>query len=110
MAISIKVIASNQLTSVVATDLFAPVISGKTQIIKTMRFANPSTTATVTMNLYFSRSSGLARQIAPKNLTIPPGNIYVDETEITLEAGDRVRGSVSGGALDYVISGIERDV
>lgn len=110
MAISIKVIASNQLNSIVATDLFTPVLNGKTQIIKSIRFANPSASAAVTLNVYFARSTGPNRQIAPKNLIIPAGNIYVDESEITLEAGDRIRASVSGGVVDYIISGIERDV
>lgn len=110
MAIAIKVIASNQLSSVITADLHSQVIGGKTQVIKAMRFANPSTTAAVTLNVFFTRSTGPDRQIAPKNLSIPAGNIYVDETEITLEAGDRIRGSVSGGVVDYVISGIERDV
>lgn len=110
MALAVKVIASNQLISIAATDLFVPVIAGKAQIIKSMRFANTSATAAVTLNIYFTRSTGPDRQIGPKNLSLPAGQIYVDETEITLEQGDRIRGWVSsGGAVDYVISGIERD-
>ena len=110
MALAVKVIASSQLTSILTTDLFIPVVAGKAQIVKSMRFANTSTSAAVTLNLYFTRSSGPDRQIGPKNLSIPAGQIYTDDTEITLEAGDRLRGSVSsGGVVDYVISGIERD-
>ena len=111
MALTVKVIGSDQLTQVTPTDLFVPVIPGKAQIIKSMRFANTSPTAAVTLNLYFARSTGNDRQIGPKNLSIPAGNIYIDEAEITLEQGDRIRGCVSpmGCAVDYVISGIERD-
>ena len=90
--------------------MFDPVVTGKAQIIKSMRFANTSTTAAVTLNLYFARLSGFDRQIGPKNLSIPAGQLYVDDSEITLEAGDRIKGTVSsGGAVDYLISGIERD-
>jgi hypothetical protein len=110
MALAVKVIACSQLTSAVNTDLSAPVVAGKAQIIKSMRFANTNASAAVTLNVYFTRSTGPDRQIGPKNLSIPAGQLYVDETEITLEQGDRIRGSVSfGGAVDYVISGIERD-
>ena len=110
MALSVKVIACSQLTSVVNMDLFTPVVAGKSQIIKTMRFANTNAAVAVTLNVYFTRATGPDRQIGPKNLSIPAGQIYVDETEITLEAGDRIRGAVSiGGTVDYLISGIERD-
>src|SRR5688572_1797657 len=110
MALSVKVIGCNRLTSVMAADLFLPVIAGKAQIVKSMRFANTSASTAVTLNVYFTRSTGPDRQIGPKNLSIPAGQVYVDDSEITLEAGDRIRGSVStGGAVDYVISGIERD-
>jgi hypothetical protein len=110
MALAVKVIAAKQLNSTLVTDVSNAVLPGKAQIIKSMRFANTNTSAPVTLNLYFARSSPPELQIAPKNLSIAAGQIYVDDTEITLEPGDRIRGSVStGGVVDCIISGIERD-
>jgi hypothetical protein len=45
------------------------------------------------------------------DLSLQPGFLYVDSDEISLEPGDRIQGkSDTANAVQYVISGVERDV
>jgi hypothetical protein len=110
MALAIKVIGMAQLTSTTEADLsFAAVPTGKAQIVKSMRFVNTSTTTAVGVSVYLSHG-GSERLVSPKNVSLPPGGAYIDDTEITLEATDKLRGALSAtGTVDYVISGVERD-
>ncbi len=110
MALAIRVLGFGQLTSTTEADLSTVAVpTGKAQIVKAMRFVNTSASASIGLNVFLSHS-GSERQISPKNVNVAPGAQYIDDTELTLEAGDKVRGSLSAtGTVDYVISGIERD-
>jgi len=86
----------------------------KTAIVNTIRLVNISGSA-VTVNLYFNRPNASGqyrrRQISPVDLTLQPGALYVDSDEITLEPGDRVQAKANtANAVQYLISGVERDV
>ena len=96
MAIAIKVLGFGQLTSTSLADLLvvSPVPNGKAQIVKAMRFVNTSSSSSILVNVVLTRA-GTDRQLSPKNLGVAPGAMYLDDIEITLEASDKLRGSLS---------------
>ena len=77
----------------------------------------------ITVNTYFSRltnppNTSSASRILPKDMVIGPGQMVVDDSEITLEnltsggvtTTDTIKVQASyGNGLYCVISGIERD-
>jgi hypothetical protein len=115
MAIQIKSLGKNTLQTSEG-DLYTVPLN-KTAIVKSIRLVNTGG-APATVNLFVRRSTtGTSYRIAPKDMSLAPGAAYVDDSEITLEGltttngEDRVRGVVNSGAtVDYVISGVERDV
>lgn len=108
MAIEIKALANNQLSNTQGALYTVP--AGKTAIVKSMRFVNTNDTTSYTMKIYYKRNSGTARLILPKDLSIAPKALVLDNDEITMEAGDEIRGEASTtNVIDYVISGIQRD-
>ena len=113
MAIVIKNLGEGQIGPNADTvyDLPAAVPTGKAWIVKSVRLLNTDTVAR-TVNLYFFKSSGsAARQISPKDMVLGAGQLAIDDQEITLGAGDKIQGKASSGnKIDYVISGVERDV
>lgn len=112
MALEIKQLGSGTIVSGTPKDpLFAAPIAGKAQIIKNMRFVNKSVGATAKISLYLQGVSGGPYRICPIDVSIPPGGMYVDQDEITLEATQSLKAipTASGADVDYVISGIQRD-
>ena len=115
MAIQIKSLARGALATSEG-DLYS-VPSGKSAIVKGIRLVNTGS-APVVVNLWFRRGTsgaGTSYRIAPKDLTLAPGAAFIDDSELTMEYVDasnvdRVRGMVASGTVDYVISGVERDV
>jgi len=87
------------------------VATGKARIVKNMRFVNTSTTTSVALNIYVVAGSE-TRLVSPSNLTLAPGALYIDDQEITLEATHKLKATpgATGGPIDFVLSGIERDV
>ena len=112
MALAIRVLGFGDLTTVTTSkqDLHTTSVpNGKAQIVKAMRFYNTSTSALVGINVFLTHG-GTDKQISPTNLTLQPGATFIDDTEITLEQGDKLRGNLSAtGTVNFVISGIERD-
>jgi hypothetical protein len=109
MPIAIKALANGQLSTTQATLYTVP--ASKTAITKNMRFVNTSDSTAYTIKIYYKRSGQTARLILPKDLSIAPKNLVIDDQEVTMEAGDEIRGEASANTvIDYVISGIERDV
>src|SRR5688572_18398519 len=110
MAITIKNI-SNGMVQTSQLPIVAAVPTFKALVIKNMRFVNSGPNP-ATLNVFFkATSSGDPHRILPKDVVIAPGAMLVDDDELTLEAGNLVEAIVSGTtpAVDYVISGIERD-
>ena len=110
MALALKVLGMGQLTATSEADIVSQAVpSGKAQIVKAMRFVNTSTSNTVGVSVYISHNAS-ERLVSPKSVTVPPSGAYIDDTEITLEAGDKLRAALSAtGTVDYVVSGVERD-
>jgi hypothetical protein len=113
MAVTIKALANGQVQTS-TTNLYPPpptLFAVKAAIVKTMRFVNTSDTASATLDIYFLRSGGAIRQISPKGLNLPPHGMYVDDSDLTLEATtDAIQAKTSSaGTIDYVLSGVERD-
>jgi hypothetical protein len=107
MAIAIRSLNTGQTTT--SINLVGPVAANKAVIVKAMRFVNTGTSA-ATLNLTFTKSGGIARKIAPSNLTLPVGALYTDDAELTMEQNDVLTLTVANGQpVDYNVSGIERD-
>jgi len=105
MAVQILSLANGQL-NLATTDMYAS--TAITTIVKSIRLVNTGSLP-ITINLYFLLNLGTARRIAPVNMTIPAGGLAIDDQEITMGPGDKVRGDASsGGTVDFVISGIQR--
>ena len=112
MALTIKSLARNQLPTSQGDLYQAPTTpTAKAAIVKNMRFVNVGT-GSVTINIWFKRAAGgTPYRILPKDVAIAPGQLLIDNEELTLESDDRIQGQVSsGGTVDYVLSGVERDV
>ena len=110
MAVIIRSLADGPVPSPNTNNLYPSsggVAAGKAVIVKNMRFVNKGTSP-ATLNVYFSGAS--QRQILPLDLQLPPGFALVDDQELTLEAGDKIEGKASTANVDFVISGVERDV
>ena len=88
--------------------------SAKTALVKNIRVVNIGG-ASAKVNFYFMRPNNSGqyrrRQILPVDLVLQAGAVYVDDQEITLEAGDRIQAkSDTANVIQYLISGMERDV
>ena len=82
--------------------------------MKSIRLVNTHS-ATVKVNLYFNRPNATGqyrrRLIGPVDITLAPGLSFIDDSEVTLEPGDRLQAKADvGGVIQYVISGVERDM
>jgi hypothetical protein len=114
MALTVKLLAEGTVGTLANTvydlNTSTGVPSGKAWIIKSMRFTN-NDTAVQKINVYCLRTSSVARQISPVDLTVGAGGMAIDDAEVTLAAGDKIQAkvSVAGNKFDYVLSGIERD-
>jgi len=87
----------------------------KSTIVKGIRLANTHATAAVKVTLYFNRANaaGLNRRrlLSPPDVQLPAGFTYIDDGEITLEPGDKIQAKAdTANVIQYVISGVERDV
>ena len=83
-------------------------------IVKSIRLVNTHINS-VKVNLYFLRpianNQFRRRLITPLDMVLPSGFQYIDDDEVTLEPGDRIQGKADmGSVIQYVISGMERDV
>ncbi len=88
--------------------------TGKATIVKNIRLVNTHS-GPVKVNLYFMRLNATGqyrrRLVSPVDLSLAPGLLYIDEGELTLEPGDRIQGKADvANVIQYVISGVERDV
>ncbi len=112
MALALKVIGAGTLAN---TDQplmsLATVGTGKAMIVKSIRLTN-TTAGAVIATVKFNRPSTSPATVATAfKQSISANSSVVDTGELVLENGDSLSGSAaSGSAIDYVISGIERDV
>jgi len=83
-------------------------------IVKSIRLANIKG-QTVNISLYFNRpdanGKNRRRLLTPEGMGVASGSTYIDDSELTLEPGDKLQLKVnSANAIQYVISGVERDL
>lgn len=112
MALIIRQLGSGTINaSGTADPLGDAVATAKARIIKSMRFVNTHATANATLNIYIVAAAG-QKLISPSNLSLGPGQMYVDDSELTLEATHKIKVTVgsTGGPVDWVVSGVDRDV
>lgn len=87
----------------------------KTAIVKGLRLVNTHTAA-VTISIYFNRPNPATGQyrrrlIAPADIVLAAGCAFIDDSEITLEPGDKIQAKASvANVIQYLISGVERDM
>jgi len=125
MAIKVKVLAIDQITTTSPKLLYSPATTApaQTAIVKAIRFANLSGVI-ASLSLYFVPNGGTApaslaspgggKLISPKATSVPVGALLVEDNEVTLGAGDSIYAiadAPGGGSnwFEYVVSGIERD-
>jgi len=109
MSLQIVALGNGQLDDELG-DLYE-VDEGKAAIVKSMRFANTDEAGIQTISIFFTKSGEDPRLISPASLSLMPGMVAVDDQEITMEAGDKIQAEASEEEIiDYVISGVERDV
>ena len=108
MAITVKNLYEGQLP--LATAPLYPCPAGKAAIVKSIRLTN-RTAAAKTANIWYLRNGGTGnRLLTPASVSLPVGSLFVDDSEITMAAGDQILGDASAvTSVDIVISGIERD-
>lgn len=122
MAITVKSLAQGRLSSTTDTNLYpssAGTFATKQAVISAIRVVNTSDSASATLVLKLKKDSGsVIRQLTASPVTIPAKGLLVIDEAITLE-GNATSGTnrhallgatSSGGQLDYVISGVERDI
>jgi hypothetical protein len=118
MAISVKTLESGKVGSTSFVDLYT-VAANKAAIVKNIRLVNFHATDAKTLTLFYLKAGTTAgtgttvaseRRISPVALSVAAGNLYVDNEELTMGAGDKIRILVQTvDIFDYVISGVERD-
>jgi hypothetical protein len=105
MALTIKLLAHGSLPGSTG-DLYVVPDSTKA-IIKTLKIVNTDTAAR-NVNLYVRPSGQTARRIIPVDMELGAGYMGVEDEELTLGAGDAIRGDGSAaGVVDYTIYGVE---
>ena len=51
------------------------------------------------------------RLLAPADILLPAGTTYIDDSELTLDPGDKIQAKAdTANVIQYIISGVERDV
>ena len=106
MTIIPKSLADGQLPVAEGSLYVVPAVTQS--IIKTVTLVNTDSVAR-TLNIYIKPSGGTSRRIVPKDLSLSAGYMAVLDDELTLEAGDDIRGDASAAdVVDYVVNGVER--
>ena len=117
MAVTIKNLASGSLTTTTAKDL-APV-SGKSWLIKSVTLTNRDSAArTLDVKVTGTSPSSVA-YLTPPGMTVAGLSTIIIDDEISLQypsTGTQekltlaVTGTAASPGLDYVLSGVERDL
>src|SRR5262245_47573271 len=89
-------------------------VAKRAAILKSIRLVNKHATAIVKVTLWFNRpnANGQNRRLllTPADMPLLPNFVYIDDSEITLDPGDKIQCKAdTGGVVQYLISGLERD-
>src|ERR1051325_3624674 len=114
MALNFKILKAGALGTAATLYPGDSTVAGKDAVVKSVIITNKHATAAATVNLYVRQQADTTDYlISPKDGQVPAGSQLLLETEVglLLDTGpDRIRGSSSGGDVQYVITGIERDI
>jgi hypothetical protein len=109
MALTIKTLAAETKTA--TADLYGPVATNKAAVVYSIRLVNNGSNP-ATINLYVTPSGGTDWRFYEKDYSLAAGAMVQVDDPLTLGAGDKVRRGVAGTSpsIDYMVSGVERDV
>ena len=113
MALDVKNLALGTDVAAASGNVLYELTAGKAAIVKNMRFVNTHASQTATLNVTLLVGSTEV-QVSPKNVTLAPGAMYVDNEELTMKRAQtsetaKVKATASSGTVAFVLSGIERD-
>lgn len=110
MALVVKMLKSGNVNAGGYTDLYA-VPASKSAMVTSVRLMNAGTLSG-SVSLFVQPSSGAERRINKLLEGIAPGTMLLMQDPITLGQGDGIRVQASGTSLniDWVVSGVERDI
>ena len=110
MAVTLKQIMIGSIAAGGATVNSTAPGTGKVQMIKNIRLVNKHASAAATLNVS-AGPSGSERLVSPQNMSLGPGQLYQDDGEFILNSSDTLKivSGSSGGPVEYLVSGIERD-
>ena len=99
-------------------DLYTTPNSGgftRSAIAKTIRLVNTHATNAVKVSLYYNKPNANGqnrrRLLAPADILLPAGTTYIDDSELTLDPGDKIQAKAdTANVIQYIISGVELDV
>lgn len=86
----------------------------RSAIVKSIRLVNTHASTTIKVTLWFNKpnTNGQHRRrlLTPVDMALPPNVVYIDDSEITLEPGDKIQARTdTANVVQYLISGVERD-
>lgn len=95
-----------------------PASSPKSALIKNIILTNTHTTSAATVNIKVQEknTSATARMVSPPGLRIPPRGQVILDVQLTLlllnptDGPNQLRASATGGTVECVVNGMERDV
>ena len=110
MSVQIKQLGSGTISAGSTLDPVGTAVgANKTRIVKNIRLVNGAASAPTYITVYLNTGTDVL--ISPVNLYLAAGAMYLDETEITMEQGHKIKIVLSGGGpVHYTVSGIERDL
>ena len=109
MSVEIKSIKTGIL-STTPDSLIYTAPEDKAVLIKNIRLVNTHSTTTATINLYFKQAGETKRAILPVAVSLPAKHQLIDDEELTMSDGDEIRGDASIANVEFVMSGLEREV
>ncbi|HVR37014.1 MAG TPA: hypothetical protein VMS21_14305 [Methylomirabilota bacterium] len=108
MPFTIKLLGHGGISGAATTALFTVDANALGAIVNNVRVVNTGGSAT-TVNLYYKPNGGSQVRILDRDKSIPASEIVVVKPELTMGASDKIElVTVSGAAVEYVVSGMEK--
>jgi hypothetical protein len=105
MAVTPKSLANGQLSDSTGDLYTCP--AATQAIIQPIILVNTHSAA-ITCNLFVLPYGGTARRFIPKDMSLGAGCKGIEDSPLTLEAGDKIQGDAStADKVDYLINGVE---
>ena len=107
MAVLLKQMMIGTVTNATAT---GTTTAGKVWMVKNIRLVNTHASTPAILKVT-AGPYGTPRLVSPQNMSLGPGQMYQDDGEFILNSGEVINivASPAGVAVEYLVSGIERD-